>query len=298
VALVHGLKLAKEIGIRRILCFGDSDLVVHQVSREWDAKDANMDSYRFYVQLCGFFEGCEFHHVPRANNDEADRLSKIGSTKQEIPAGVSLEMIRKPSIKPSPESGSIYVLEDQAPAPAPLPDSGAAVSELKGTTSQTSAAGSVKDLGAAVSELAPAARQPDKASTSTDPRAADPLVASVFHIREIPSWAEPFSNYLITGDFPQDETEASQLQRRAQAYIIINSELYKRSVSGIFQKCVEPEEGREMLKEIHQGESRHHASSRALVDKAFRHGFYWPTALRDADLLVKHCNGCQCFSKH
>jgi ribonuclease HI len=27
--LVHGLKLAKEIGIRRILCFGDSNLVVH-----------------------------------------------------------------------------------------------------------------------------------------------------------------------------------------------------------------------------------------------------------------------------
>jgi ribonuclease HI len=46
-ALVHGLKLAKEIGIRRILCFGDFDLVVHQVSGEWDAKDANMASYRF-----------------------------------------------------------------------------------------------------------------------------------------------------------------------------------------------------------------------------------------------------------
>jgi ribonuclease HI len=48
-ALVHGLKLAKEIGIRRILCYGDSDLVVHQVSGEWNAKDANMASYRFYV---------------------------------------------------------------------------------------------------------------------------------------------------------------------------------------------------------------------------------------------------------
>jgi hypothetical protein len=48
-ALVYGLMLAKEISIRRILCFGDSDLVVHQVSREWDAKDANMVSYRFYV---------------------------------------------------------------------------------------------------------------------------------------------------------------------------------------------------------------------------------------------------------
>jgi hypothetical protein len=69
-------------------------------------------------------------------------------------------------------------------------------------------------------------------------------------------------------------------------------------VSGIFQKCIEPKEGIELLKEIHQGECGHHASSRALVAKAFRHGFYWPTALRDVDQLVKHCNGCHRFSKH
>jgi ribonuclease HI len=30
--LTHGLKLAKEIGIWRILCFGDSNLMVYQVS--------------------------------------------------------------------------------------------------------------------------------------------------------------------------------------------------------------------------------------------------------------------------
>jgi hypothetical protein len=76
-----------------------------------------MASYRFYVQqLSGFFEGCEFHHVPRANNEEADRLSKIGSTKQDIPAGVSLEIIHTPSIKPSLGSISIYVPGDPAPA--------------------------------------------------------------------------------------------------------------------------------------------------------------------------------------
>jgi ribonuclease HI len=208
-ALVHGLKLAKEIGIQRILCFGDSDLVVHQVSGEWDAKDANMASCRFYVQqLCGFFEGCEFHHVPRANNDEADRLSKIGSTKQDIPARVSLEIIRKPSIKPSPESTSIFIPGDPVPAQMPPPDSGAAASGLKEAAGQPSAAGSTKDLGAAVSRPTPTAGQPDEAGTTTDPGAADPPVASVFHIREIPSWAEPFSNYLIIGDLPQDEAEA------------------------------------------------------------------------------------------
>ncbi|KAK1642268.1 hypothetical protein QYE76_060073 [Lolium multiflorum] len=84
-ALIHGLKLAKEIGVRRILRFGGSDLVIQQASGDWDAKDANMASYRFHVQQLGFFDGCELHHVPRANNEAADALSKIGSTRQAIP---------------------------------------------------------------------------------------------------------------------------------------------------------------------------------------------------------------------
>ena len=75
-ALVHSLRLAKELGIRRILCYGDSDLVVQQSSGDWDAKDANMASYRFLVQqLSGYFEGCEFLHVLRNDNDQADALA-------------------------------------------------------------------------------------------------------------------------------------------------------------------------------------------------------------------------------
>jgi hypothetical protein len=100
---------------------------------------------------------------------------------------VSLEIIRKLSIKPSLESGSIYVPKDPLLVQAPLPNSGAAVSEQEGVAGQPSVAGSTKDLGAAISKPAPAAGQLDEASTLTDPRAADPLVASVFHIREIPS---------------------------------------------------------------------------------------------------------------
>jgi hypothetical protein len=78
---------------------------------------------------------------------------------------------------------------------------------------------------------APPAGQLDEAGATTDLGAADPLVASVFHIREIPSWVKPFSNYVIAGDLPQDEAEVRRIQRRAGAYTIINSELYKRSVS-------------------------------------------------------------------
>ncbi|SPT18588.1 unnamed protein product [Triticum aestivum] len=99
-ALIHGLWLAKELGIRRILCYGDSDLVVQQSSGDWDAKDANMASYRFLVQqLSGYFEGCEFLHsnsqVGRANglilSDIKPRLVKplerlAGCWLDELPA--------------------------------------------------------------------------------------------------------------------------------------------------------------------------------------------------------------------
>ena len=33
-ALIHGINVAKEIGMRRVACFGDSDLVVQQSSRD------------------------------------------------------------------------------------------------------------------------------------------------------------------------------------------------------------------------------------------------------------------------
>src|SRR3954466_12169023 len=109
-ALIHGLKVAKEIGIHRILCYGDLDLVVQQDSGNWDALDDNMALYKFHVQkISGYFEGCEFHHIPRAENDAADTLSKLGSTRQSIPPGVALEHLRKPSITPSPESESIFI---------------------------------------------------------------------------------------------------------------------------------------------------------------------------------------------
>jgi hypothetical protein len=124
---------------------------------------------------------------------------------------VSLEIIRKPSIKPSPDSPSIYVPGDPAPAQVPPLDPGAAASGLKKAAGQPSAAGSTKDLGAAGSMPAPPTRQSDEAGTTTKPGAADPLVTSVFHIREIPSWAEPFSSYLITRDLPQDKVEARRL---------------------------------------------------------------------------------------
>jgi hypothetical protein len=112
-----------------------------------------------------------------------------------------------------------------------------------------------------------------------------------------PPWAEPYLEYLTNKKLPEDEVQKRQIERRAKAYTIIDGQLYKRSTSRVFMKCISQEDGIEILREIHEGECGHHAAARSLVAKAFRHGFYWPTAKADADRIVELCQGCQMYSK-
>ncbi|KAK1643510.1 hypothetical protein QYE76_061315 [Lolium multiflorum] len=103
-----------------------------------------------------------------------------------------------------------------------------------------------------------------------------------------PLWTKPFLAYLTKQELPADSVEAKRIVRRSKAFTIVNGELYKRSISGIFQRCIAIDDGRALLREIHEGTCGHHAGSRALVEKAFRAGFYWPTAASDAgDLVMK-----------
>ena len=54
---------------------------------------------------------------------------------------------------------------------------------------------------------------------------------------------------------------------------ILNGELHRYNISGAIQRCVSPQEGCEILREIHEGDCGHHAGSKSLVAMAFRHGF-------------------------
>jgi hypothetical protein len=111
-----------------------------------------------------------------------------------------------------------------------------------------------------------------------------------------PPWEEPYLEYLMTKKLPKGEVQKRQIEHRAKAYTIIDGQLYKRSTSGVFMKCISQVYGIKILREIHEGECGHHAA-RSLVAKAFRHGLYWPTAKADADRIVELCQGCQMYSK-
>jgi hypothetical protein len=87
------------LGIKRLLDFGDSKVVIEQVNKEWDCVKDTMDAYCAEIhKLEGHFEGIEFQRVPRNNNVAADILSKLGSQRDLVPAGLYIQDLRKPSI--------------------------------------------------------------------------------------------------------------------------------------------------------------------------------------------------------
>ena len=59
------------------MVYGDSDLVVNQVMKEWDVRSPAMTGYCNVVRkLEKKFEGLELHHIPRIKNQAADDLAK------------------------------------------------------------------------------------------------------------------------------------------------------------------------------------------------------------------------------
>jgi ribonuclease HI len=44
-ALIHGLRIATSLGIKQLLIYGDSAVVINQVNKDWDCTKDNMDTY-------------------------------------------------------------------------------------------------------------------------------------------------------------------------------------------------------------------------------------------------------------
>ena len=79
-ALLHGLRVAKEMNLSQVHSFGDSDLVAQQVSGTWDSKDPPIAAYRREVDImAGHFKGYQVEHIDRRKNEAADALSRLGS---------------------------------------------------------------------------------------------------------------------------------------------------------------------------------------------------------------------------
>jgi ribonuclease HI len=85
-ALINGLRIAVELGIKRLEIRGDLEIVVDQVMKDKNCVDPKMAVYCQVVRdLEGKFHGLELHHVLRNYNKAVDVLAKATSSRSPVP---------------------------------------------------------------------------------------------------------------------------------------------------------------------------------------------------------------------
>jgi ribonuclease HI len=264
-ALVNGLRIAIELGVRRLDARGNSQLVIDQVMKNSHCRDQRMEAYYDEVRrLENKFHGLELNHIARRYNETADELAKIALGRTTVPPDVFSRDLHQPSIK----------IDD-----TPKPGEASAQPE--------------------VPSAEPEAPSAEPEAPSAIEEEALPVEEEQNGVTPDPNWQTPYLEYLLRGELPIDKTKARRLARRAKSFVLLGDEkeLYHRSPSGILQRCISIAQGQELLQEIHSGACGHHAAPRSLVGNAFRQGFYWPTAVADATRIVRSCRGCQFYAK-
>ncbi|XP_077242546.1 uncharacterized protein LOC143883065 [Tasmannia lanceolata] len=80
-ALIAGMRMAQEVGADNLRAHSDSQLVVNQVTGEYEAKESRMSKYLGKVKtLIRIFKRFKIIKVPQTENAKADALSRLASS--------------------------------------------------------------------------------------------------------------------------------------------------------------------------------------------------------------------------
>jgi ribonuclease HI len=206
-ALLCGLKIAIETGIKCLDVRGDSQLVIDQVMKNVSCHDDKMEAYCKAVRaLEDKFYGIELNHVPRRYNEEADKLAKMASGRIIVPPNVFARDVAQPSVnlETSPSSRKEHSGAPSSPTGAePMdedPSNEACVlSLLEGYDADEAEA----------MDIEPAPNEGD--------------------------WRDKYTAWMDRGELPSDRSEARCIARMAKSFALVDGELYKRAASGVLQ---------------------------------------------------------------
>nr|AAM08857.1 Putative retroelement [Oryza sativa Japonica Group]AAM74409.1 Putative retroelement [Oryza sativa Japonica Group]AAP52809.1 retrotransposon protein, putative, Ty3-gypsy subclass [Oryza sativa Japonica Group] len=288
--LLAGIRAATVLGVKRLIVKGDSELVANQVHKDYKCSSPELSKYLAEVRkLEKRFDGIEVRHVYRNDNIEPDDLARRASRREPLEPGNFLDVLTKPSVKeannedslvaPDISSGAI-VMRTSTPSIHPRPPMYSMMVLLP----------------ALVHDECPRGRV--DAHHKFAATIGDEAERAVADIETIDDWQIPLIKFISSDELPEDDAEAEKITRQAKIYCMIDNDLYKKAPNGVLVKCVSFDDGKHLLLDIHEGICGSHVAGRTLVGKAFRQGFFWPIALKDACDMVQRCEAYQFRSKH
>jgi ribonuclease HI len=210
-ALVNGLRITIELGVRRLDARGDSQLVIDQFMKNSHCRDPKMEAYCDEVRhLEDKFFGLELNHIAQRYNETADELAKIALGRTTVPPDVFSRDLHQPSVKTddTPEPEKVLALPE---APSTQPE-------------------------------VPSARPKAPSVPEGEALRVEEERNGVPPNRD---WQTPYLQYLHRGELPLDRAEARRLAWRAKSFVLLGDgkELYHRSPSSILQRCISITEG-------------------------------------------------------
>ncbi|XP_074312554.1 uncharacterized protein LOC141648035 [Silene latifolia] len=110
---------------------------------------------------------------------------------------------------------------------------------------------------------------------------------------ETPDWRQPYHDWLQNDVLPTDKKEFRSFKMKASRFVLIDNILFIKSLAGPYLRCLNSQEARVVMHNIHSGECGNHAGGMSLSNKALRQGYFWPTMRKNAMEYVKKCDACQ-----
>ena len=68
--------------------------------------------------------------------------------------------------------------------------------------------------------------------------------------KDLPSWKDPIILYLSTGKLPSERNNAHKVQVQSARFSLVNGQLFKRSLGGLYLKCLTLEQSHYVLAEL------------------------------------------------
>jgi hypothetical protein len=117
-ALLLGLEIAKDMGIKILSIKGDSDLVILQVKNKFACKSERLKKYRNAIwDTIELFDAIDLISVPRDQNSLADSLAVAASTLQPLEDLIKgkgkLEIIFRPSVPDNVDHWQVFRDDEQ-----------------------------------------------------------------------------------------------------------------------------------------------------------------------------------------
>ena len=83
------------------------------------------------------------------------------------------------------------------------------------------------------------------------------------------------------------------MRLKSAGYQIIDGILFRNNYDGVLLICLEKEDAKKVIAELHDGPAGGHFSGDTTSHKILRAGYYWPMLFKDAHVHVRKCNICQ-----